>query len=85
MNAYKYDFSLLPGFKQKLDCLTVNKVKQFEFISNTPANGIAYYDKELDIAVVVYHKTIRIFFNRRMEGKKPCCFDCVYEITDNTV
>lgn len=49
-------------------------VQKWTLIERTPASGMAYYDPHLDISAVIYHKKIRVFFNRKFEGKKPASF-----------
>ncbi|RLD79111.1 MAG: hypothetical protein DRJ15_10080 [Bacteroidetes bacterium] len=53
-----------------------------EFLEVTPAKGDAYYDKEKDRAIIVYHHSIRIYFNRSKGrvDKTACNFSDYEEI-----
>lgn len=52
-------------------------VKTSVFLQKTPAGGNAYYNKNRDIAIVVYPYKIRIYKDRRegIEGVTASCFN----------
>lgn len=55
--------------------LTESDVTKFEFISETPAGGMAYYSNDLDVAVIVYKGYMKIYHTREIEnGKTASCF-----------
>lgn len=59
----------------EIEKLTRKDVEQFEFLSETPARGMAYYSNEHDISVIVYSDYFKVYFDRVSNtGKTPCCF-----------
>lgn len=58
-----------------LQRLTESDVTKFEFISETPAGGMAYYSNDLDVAAIIYKDYMNIYHTREIEkGKTASCF-----------
>jgi len=52
-------------------------VKEWDLVERTPANGMAYYNKSLDVTANLYShsKKIRVYFDRKHRGKTASCFN----------
>jgi hypothetical protein len=57
-----------------LSKLTLDEVKSWEYIDDTPVGGKAYYNQELDVAAILYGRTIKVFYNREKPKGKTACF-----------
>lgn len=59
----------------------------FEFVARTPANGDAYFNKDKDIAIVVYRNKILINTNRTKgrTGNTASCFNDCKEISNRLI
>jgi len=44
-------------------------------LRTTPAYGECYFNDKLDICAVVYRDYAKVFYDRRMEGEFPACFE----------
>jgi len=59
-----------------LQCLTKEDIEDFEFIDETPGNGMAYYDSGLDVAAINYRFKTVIFYDRILShGKYAASFE----------
>lgn len=55
---------------------TLESIKQWEFVGNTPMNGKAYFNAESDLSAVVYGDTAKLYSNRILaNGKTPVHFN----------